>query len=258
MGEGASLFGILIDNFLRFDFIIFLLGGLNGFLFVKTWITSKTLYQVLNPDCWIPGGDRSLHEVQEKFACRSDETFETDIIKLRRKMNTYYVIYENLTAVFPLLGLLGTVVSLLPLVSNMGDIVTGLFFSALTSTMWGIVFAIVFKALNGYLSSGIEDNEKNIEIYLQRNTDRLRKGRSEAEKPKPDVQRESDTEERGSLHTVEEKDTVTVEEKGTAAAEGERIVTVAEAAATMEITPESMPAAMTLTTPKEENPDEEA
>ena len=39
--------------------------------------------------------------------------------------------------------------------------------------MWGIIFAIVFKTLNGYLSSGIEDNEKNIEIYLQRNTDRL-------------------------------------------------------------------------------------
>lgn len=170
---GSSLLGVLADNFLSFDFIIFLLAGLNIFILVKTSIYSKQLYKTLNPYCWIPGGETSLREIQEKFAQQKDKSSETDIIQLRRKMNTYYVIYENLTAIFPLLGLLGTVVSLLPLVGDMGEIVTGLFFSALTSTMWGIIFAIVFKALNGYLSSGIEDNEKNIEIYLQRNTERI-------------------------------------------------------------------------------------
>lgn len=170
---GSSLLGVLADNFLSFDFIIFLLGGLNVFILIKTSIYSKQLYKTLNPYCWIPGGDESLREIQEKFAQQKDKSSETDIIQLRRKMNTYYVIYENLTAIFPLLGLLGTVVSLLPMVADMGEIMTGLFFSALTSTMWGIIFAIVFKALNGYLSSGIEDNEKNIEIYLQRNTERF-------------------------------------------------------------------------------------
>lgn len=170
---GTSLLSVLADNFLSFDFIIFLLAGLNIFVLVKTSVYSKQLYKTLNPYCWIPGGDTSLREIQEKFAQQKDKSSESDIIQLRRKMNTYYVIYENLTAIFPLLGLLGTVVSLLPLVGEMGEIVTGLFFSALTSTMWGIIFAIVFKALNGYLSSGIEDNEKNIEIYLQRNTDRF-------------------------------------------------------------------------------------
>ena len=170
---GSSLLSVLADNFLSFDFIIFLLGGLNVFILIKTSIYSKQLYKTLNPYCWIPGGDESLREIQEKFAQQKDKSSETDIIQLRRKMNTYYVIYENLTAIFPLLGLLGTVVSLLPMVADMGEIMTGLFFSALTSTMWGIIFAIVFKALNGYLSSGIEDNEKNIEIYLQRNTERF-------------------------------------------------------------------------------------
>lgn len=170
---GSSLLNVLADNFLSFDFIIFLLGGLNVFILIKTSIYSKQLYNTLNPYCWIPGGDTSLREIQEKFAQQKDKSSETDIIQLRRKMNTYYVIYENLTAIFPLLGLLGTVVSLLPMVEDMGEIMTGLFFSALTSTMWGIVFAIVFKSLNGYLSSGIEDNEKNIEIYLQRNTERI-------------------------------------------------------------------------------------
>ena len=179
MAIGTSLLGVLGNNFLSFDFIIFLLGGLNVFVFVKTTVYSKLLYKTLNPYCWIPGGDASLREVQEKFAQQREKSSETDIIQLRRKMNTYYVIYENLTAIFPLLGLLGTVVSLLPMVGELGEIVTGLFFSALTSTMWGIIFAIVFKALNGYLSSGIEDNEKNIEIYLQRNTDRILRSQAE-------------------------------------------------------------------------------
>jgi len=185
MAVGTSLLGVLGNNFLSFDFIIFLLGGLNVFVFVKTTVYSKQLYKTLNPYCWIPGGDASLREVQEKFAQQREKSSETDIIQLRRKMNTYYVIYENLTAIFPLLGLLGTVVSLLPMVGELGEIVTGLFFSALTSTMWGIIFAIVFKALNGYLSSGIEDNEKNIEIYLQRNTDHLL--RSQATEPVEEV-----------------------------------------------------------------------
>lgn len=179
MAAGTSLLGVLGNNFLSFDFLIFILGGLNVFVFIKTTVYSKHLYKTLNPYCWIPGGDASLREVQEKFAQQREKSSETDIIQLRRKMNTYYVIYENLTAIFPLLGLLGTVVSLLPMVGALGEIVTGLFFSALTSTMWGIIFAIVFKALNGYLSSGIEDNEKNIEIYLQRNTEYLLRNQME-------------------------------------------------------------------------------
>jgi len=193
---GNSLLSVLADNFLSFDFIIFLLAGVNIFILIKTSIYSKLLYKTLNPYCWIPGGDASLREIQEKFAQQKDKASETDIIQLRRKMNTYYVIYENLTAIFPLLGLLGTVVSLLPMVEDMGEIMTGLFFSALTSTMWGIIFAIVFKALNGYLSSGIEDNEKNIEIYLQRNTDRfLRECNAEQE--------DSPVQENGSVQETE-------------------------------------------------------
>ena len=173
MAAATSILGVLAENFIGFDFIIFLLAAANIFILTRTIYYSKKLYATLNPYCWIPGGKESLNEVRNKFKKQENLASETDIILLRRKMNAYYVVYENLTAIFPLLGLLGTVVSLLPMVEDMGEIMTGLFFSALTSTMWGIIFAIVFKTLNGYLSSGIEDNEKNIEIYLQRNTDRL-------------------------------------------------------------------------------------
>ena len=42
------------------------------------------------------------------------------------------------------------------------------FFSALTSTLWGLVFAIVFKAIDGYVSGRVEDNENAVQLYLQR------------------------------------------------------------------------------------------
>ncbi len=172
---------ILFRNFLSFDFIIFIAAIGNVVVLVQTIRFARKLFDALNPYCWIPGGEASLAEIQGKFARRSKIDSESDIIRLRRNMNAFYVVYENLTAIFPLLGLLGTVVSLIPLVDNMGEVPTGLFFSALTSTMWGIIFAIVFKALNGYVASRIEDNEKNIDIYLQRNTDKLLREKALAE-----------------------------------------------------------------------------
>ena len=43
------------------------------------------------------------------------------------------------------------------------------FYLALTSTFWGLVFAIIFKMLDGFILSRIEDNEKTVALYLERN-----------------------------------------------------------------------------------------
>ena len=172
---------ILFKNFLSFDFIIFIMALVNAVILVQTFRLARKLYDALNPYCWIPGGEASLREIQGKFSRRNRIDSESDIVRLRRAMNGFYVAFENITAIFPLLGLLGTVVSLIPLVNNMGDVPTGLFFSALTSTMWGIIFAIAYKFANAFIASRIEDNEKNMDIYLQRNTDKVLKERALAE-----------------------------------------------------------------------------
>ena len=39
----------------------------------------------------------------------------------------------------------------------------------LVFTFWGLVFAIIFKFLDGIISAKIEDNEKNVQLYLERN-----------------------------------------------------------------------------------------
>ena len=58
--------------------------------------------------------------------------------------------------------------------------VQGNFYGALTSTFWGLVFAIVFKLLDGVVSAKIEDNEKNVQLYLERNSIAAGEKRAEA------------------------------------------------------------------------------
>ena len=72
-----------------------------------------------------------------------------ELFSLREHMNSLYAYYTSITSIFPLLGMFGTVVSLIPMVDKMGEQSTGLFFTALTSTFWGILSAIICKIWNG-------------------------------------------------------------------------------------------------------------
>jgi hypothetical protein len=103
--------------------------------------------------------------------------------------------FVNLTGIFPLLGILGTVVSLLGMVSDSTDI-TGNFYGALTSTFWGLVFAIIFKFIDGVISAKIEDNEKTVALYLDRNNapDRIRSAETAENKPLVPVKTEQPVE----------------------------------------------------------------
>ena len=84
------------------------------------------------------------------------------------RTGSLYSLFVNLTGIFPLLGILGTVISLLGMVGDMTNVQDN-FYGALTSTFWGLVFAIIFKFLDGIISAKIEDNEKNVQLYLERN-----------------------------------------------------------------------------------------
>ena len=87
---------------------------------------------------------------------------------MRNRTGSLYSLFVNLTGIFPLLGILGTVISLLGMVGDMTNVQDN-FYGALTSTFWGLVFAIIFKFLDGIISAKIEDNEKNVQLYRERN-----------------------------------------------------------------------------------------
>lgn len=104
---------------------------------------------------------------------------EEELIFLRRRMNSSYIVFENITTIFPLMGLLGTVVSLIPMVNTISTGDVSLFFSALTSTFWGIVFAIISKIVNSFVESSVDEAERNIQNFLDRYSTMVRKSNEE-------------------------------------------------------------------------------
>lgn len=74
-----------------------------------------------------------------------------------RFLNMLYEIFLTGITIFPLLGLFGTVRALLGL-DLTGDLEGAQqhFFDALTSTAWGIFFAVIFKCANAFIASWVE------------------------------------------------------------------------------------------------------
>ncbi len=162
-----GIFSVIFMNLLGFDLIIFLLAIVNGILYYFTKQSANELYRKMHLTVFVPGSRQSQEEARDELS----RLRESDVVRMRDKMGRLYSVFVNLTGIFPLLGILGTVSSLLSLVQDMSD-VQGSFYGALTSTFWGLIFAIVFKVLDGVISSKIEDNEKTVALYLERNSGR--------------------------------------------------------------------------------------
>lgn len=167
------MFSVFIRNFLTFDFLIFLLAGLNFFLFVRSARRARAFARLLKPVGYLPGGLQDKARLDRHYSKYLTSEGEQDLLDSYAKLLSNYTLYENFTAIFPLMGLLGTVLSLIPMASSGVEAQSALFLAALTSTFWGLVFAIVFKALNGQLQADIELATGLLDIYVERNDHRL-------------------------------------------------------------------------------------
>ena len=158
-----SFWHVIGQNLLGFDLVIFVAAVLNAVCFLFARRTAMELYHRLHLVVFIPSRREDADELAESVRAVDEE----QIVMLRKRSEALYTVFVNVTGIFPLLGILGTVISLLPMVADMADMQQN-FFAALTSTFWGLVFAIVFKLLDGLLASKIEDNDKNVALLLDR------------------------------------------------------------------------------------------
>ena len=149
-----KLFSVIFMNFFGFDMIIFLVAVATALVFYFTKKSADVLYNKLHLNIFVPDSGASRRQADSDIS----DIRETDIVSMRNRTGSLYSLFVNLTGIFPLLGILGTVISL-----------QDNFYGALTSTFWGLVFAIIFKFLDGIISAKIEDNEKNVQLYLERN-----------------------------------------------------------------------------------------
>jgi len=154
------------DNLFGYDLIIILtaIGTLAYFFFVR--IHSAKVYNTIHtkgyrPDNVLDQGDVGLPSREE--VKKTKDTLR----KMRETSDKYYSMYANLTSIFPLLGILGTVLALIPMMQDVTNM-QGNFFVALTSTLWGLVFAIFFKLLDAILAPHIDRNNRGIDDYMEK------------------------------------------------------------------------------------------
>ena len=90
---------------------------------------------------------------------------DKEIIALRNKAELWYTWYVNISAIFPLLGILGTVIAL---IGMQGDAMTAdsSFLLALTSTFWGLIFSIVFKSMQTLIEAKLDEGVREAERCL--------------------------------------------------------------------------------------------
>ena len=155
---------IIFQNLLGFDLVIVLAAAVNGLVCRAARKEALRLYSTMHQSKYMPSWRADPRGMERSLRALDEEA----VIAMRDRSERLYSVFINLTAIFPLLGILGTVMSLLPMVSNLADMQQN-FFAALTSTFWGLVFAIVFKLLDGFLLSAVvEDNDRSVALYLER------------------------------------------------------------------------------------------
>ena len=85
-------------------------------------------------------------------------------------VNCCYNIFLALVSIFPLLGMLGTVLALLGLDLSSGatEQLKQQFFLALDTTAWGLMFSIFFKILHSLFQTKIETAVEKIDELLKK------------------------------------------------------------------------------------------
>lgn len=162
---------ILLRNFIGIDGLILTLAALNFFwVLPKVREYTKNLAHQLNPTLYLP-----ITQIMQKIGQNSSQINLHNLQHLREKELFYYQIYVSVTGIFPLLGILGTVISLLGLIDFQTQKIMIHFSTALTSTFWGLVFAILFKAIDSNISSQITFNQENFTLLFRRIDEYLEK-----------------------------------------------------------------------------------
>ncbi len=95
---------------------------------------------------------------------RIDDPEQTDMKNLCHDLNRNYIVFSNFISLYPLLGMLGTVLSLITM-NGSGDMqqLRSSFFTALITTAAGLVFAIVFKIIHSVYEARIEEHLQKAE-----------------------------------------------------------------------------------------------
>ena len=137
---------LLADIFCKLDnWLIVIFAGANFYVLFRMMIKLKKANEIINPT----SDKRS--KVNASMEWNSEEI--SKLAKMRTSLGSGYAWYANLTAIFPLLGILGTVAAL---VTYSAETMLDSFMVAFGTTLLGVFFAIIFKFLDALISGPLE------------------------------------------------------------------------------------------------------
>lgn len=108
----------------------------------------------------------AARNIEKRIKKKSQDEFKRTMYYF---LDIPYTIFITLISIFPLLGMLGTVLALLELdMSGETEALKANFFQALDTTMWGIIFAVVFKVINSFFQPFIEAQIEKTKKLLEK------------------------------------------------------------------------------------------
>ncbi|MCL2364983.1 MAG: MotA/TolQ/ExbB proton channel family protein [Defluviitaleaceae bacterium] len=142
----------IVNNFIGYDLVIVGFAVGNAIIYFLTKNELARMNELIHKT-----SDLSLGDSSEGHVVALGHNDLVAIKKARKRTNLCYSIFVNIISIFPLLGLLGTVISLIFTAGNVGLEATQQYFMmSLTSTFWGMIFAITYKIMDAFISPKIE------------------------------------------------------------------------------------------------------
>lgn len=159
------MFKLVLQNLMGYDLIILVIALFNGLIiYPKANKSSTLLTEHLQPKTYIP-----ITLLLERVKSNAHNKLDLNAMKhMRSEELKYYNIFDAINHAFPMLGMLGTILALLSMLNLATDQIVLQFTSALTSTFWGLVCALVFKGFDAVLRTKVEQNEENLKLILER------------------------------------------------------------------------------------------
>lgn len=127
------------------NWIIFVVAVINGVIYFWTKREIKKADNMYNPKSDKVNGVSAGMQWSRKEI--------SELKAMRKRLITIYAWYVNITAIFPLLGILGTVAAL---VTYSDETMMENFMVALSTTLLGVLFAIIFKSIDAGLSGPMD------------------------------------------------------------------------------------------------------
>lgn len=166
----------ILKNLLGYDLLIIALAVVNVLYVIrKLNDISKALRGKLQSTVYLPIEVLLKAGINDKSNTTAGKVDLHELQALREKELVYYHLFNTINGIFPLLGILGTIIGLLRMVGVDSQMVMSNFTIALTSTFWGLVFSIVFKAVDGKIAPTYYQNQENLQLLFERMDEGIRK-----------------------------------------------------------------------------------